>query len=225
MSMINEYVVSRYCCEDLSLIENYDKAVADETQTWNCHHRLEMQGDCRISPKKLRELGLYENRPASELIFLTKAEHNRLHMLDTKLSKETKQKISQANHGKKRSEETKRKISEIQFGKKMSAEACKNMSKAQSLLRWWNNGEKEIKAKSCPDGYSAGRLNSEDLAQQRSEAQHCRAVEQYSKDGKLLNTFESVSMASKEMGIQKTNIIHCCREIRQTAGGYKWKYK
>lgn len=149
-----------------------------------------MQGDCRISPKKLRELGLYENRPASELIFLTKAEHNRLHML----------------------------------GKKMSVEACKNMSKAQSLLRWWNNGEKEIKAKSCPDGYSAGRLNSEDLAQQRSEAQHCKAVEQYSKDGKLLNTFESVSMASKEIGIQKTNIIHCCREM-QTAGGYKWKYK
>ena len=27
-------VVKRYCCEDISLIENYDKAVADNTQIW-----------------------------------------------------------------------------------------------------------------------------------------------------------------------------------------------
>ena len=37
--MINEYCAKSYCCEDLSLIENYALAVADTTQAWDCHHR------------------------------------------------------------------------------------------------------------------------------------------------------------------------------------------
>ena len=28
-------------CRTPELIENYDKAIADTTQTWDCHHRLE----------------------------------------------------------------------------------------------------------------------------------------------------------------------------------------
>lgn len=28
-----------WCCEDISKIENYDKAIADKTQTWVCHHK------------------------------------------------------------------------------------------------------------------------------------------------------------------------------------------
>lgn len=33
----------KYCCEDISLIENYEKAVNDKTQTWCCHHKLEIE--------------------------------------------------------------------------------------------------------------------------------------------------------------------------------------
>lgn len=40
--MINEDKVENFCCEDFSLIENYDKAVADKEQVWHCHHRLEI---------------------------------------------------------------------------------------------------------------------------------------------------------------------------------------
>lgn len=29
-------------CRRPELIENYDKAIADTTQTWDCHHRLEL---------------------------------------------------------------------------------------------------------------------------------------------------------------------------------------
>ena len=28
-------------CRHPELIENYDKAIADKTQTWECHHRME----------------------------------------------------------------------------------------------------------------------------------------------------------------------------------------
>ena len=38
--MINERYARKFCCEDPSLIENYDLAIADTTQTWICHHIL-----------------------------------------------------------------------------------------------------------------------------------------------------------------------------------------
>ena len=37
--MICEHYARKFCCEDISLIENYALAVADTTQTWDCHHR------------------------------------------------------------------------------------------------------------------------------------------------------------------------------------------
>ena len=44
--MINEYQAKRYCKEDLSKIENYDKAIADTSQIWDCHHRTEIWWNC-----------------------------------------------------------------------------------------------------------------------------------------------------------------------------------
>lgn len=69
--------VQMFCCEDISLIENYDKAINDNTQMYECHHRNEI-----ILNKYVEELiveDLYFNRPASELIFLTKQEHRKIH--------------------------------------------------------------------------------------------------------------------------------------------------
>ena len=117
--MINKYSVNLYCSEDITQIENYEQAINDDTQTWNCHHRAET--DKGISRKELISKGLYLNRPAAELIFLTKAEHNKLHNVGKECKIETRQKISKANKGKipwckgkhgVYSEESKRKMSE-----------------------------------------------------------------------------------------------------------------
>lgn len=80
------------CSEDPSLIENYDKAIADTENMWVCHHRLEIDenGKQRYSRAELKEKGMYYKRPASELIFLTNAEHIALHMND-----EAKEKLRQ----------------------------------------------------------------------------------------------------------------------------------
>ena len=40
--MINENKAKRFCREDISLIENYDKAINDATGVWHCHHRREI---------------------------------------------------------------------------------------------------------------------------------------------------------------------------------------
>ena len=96
--MINVKKVKKFCNEDISLIENCDKAINDETQTWHCHHRKET--DEGLSAKKLIELGLYYGRPANELIFLTHGEHSSLHHSGKHLSDEEKRKRSEANKGK-----------------------------------------------------------------------------------------------------------------------------
>lgn len=118
--MIDKKRAIKYCKNDISLIENYDKAIADKTQVWHCHHRRESI----YSRSGLIEIGEYYNRPACELIFLTKSEHMRLHNLGKSLSAETRKKISEAKNGennpmfgKHLSEETRQMLSEARKGK------------------------------------------------------------------------------------------------------------
>jgi len=150
--MIDEKQVKKYCIEDVSLIENYDKAINDTEQTWDCHHRLEIQDGKVMTVDALKKAGLYYNRPASELIFLSHNEHTQLHkkgenhpFYGKHHSEEAKHKISKAKkgennsmYGKHLSVETKKKISKANKGKKNpmynkhhSEEAKQKMSEAK----------------------------------------------------------------------------------------------
>ena len=79
--MINEYNAKRFCSEDISLIENYHEAIFDQKRTWDVHHRRECDENGRtlFTKKQLKEMNLYFNRPASELIFVTRSLHSKLH--------------------------------------------------------------------------------------------------------------------------------------------------
>ena len=168
-----------YCKDDISLVENYEKAISDKDNIWYCHHRREIE----IPRKELIEIGEYFNRPASELIFLTKFEHNSLHsslkFKGCKLTEETKLKISKANKGnkswlgRKHSEEAKQKISKALKGREFTEEWKRKLSEAQKNRseeinrkisefhkgrHWFNNGLVNIQAKSCPEGFVKGRL-------------------------------------------------------------------
>ena len=76
--MINFVNVNKFCNDDVSLIENYNEAI-NSKETYVCHHRLEIELD--LSVNELIKRKMYYNRPASELIFLTKSEHSRIHTL------------------------------------------------------------------------------------------------------------------------------------------------
>lgn len=151
--MINKKQLKRYCCEDISKIENYDTAV-NNPERWDCHHRFETFWWFRTSMNDLVESGLYWNRPASELILLPHSEHQRLHLCGWKQSDEVKQKMSiglmgrpSTLKGKRLSEETRMKMS---IGK-MGNTACLGMF-------WWTNGSSCKIAKECPgDGWRRGR--------------------------------------------------------------------
>ena len=79
--MINEKCAKSYCSEEISLIENYQEAITDQTRTWDIHHRRECDENGRtlFTKKQLIEMNLYLNRPASELIFVTRSMHKKLH--------------------------------------------------------------------------------------------------------------------------------------------------
>lgn len=79
------YFRKRYCCDDISNVENYELAKADDFKGWHLHHRFETHtsdGERRlvdISMDELKALGMYWNRPASELIYMRMKEHRVLH--------------------------------------------------------------------------------------------------------------------------------------------------
>ena len=150
--MIHFYHVKNFCKDDISLIENYDKAIIDSNQTWECHHRREIT----IPKKQLLEIGEYYNRPASELIFLTKSEHRSLHHKDKQVSDETKLKMSIAH--KNMSEETRKKMSIAKQGTKLSEEHKQKIGEYSKMSHWYNNGIKNVFVKECPEGFVKGML-------------------------------------------------------------------
>lgn len=121
---------TRCLCRTPELIENYDKAIADTTQAWQCHHRLETHnsdGERRlveISSAELIALDTYYDRPPEELIFMTKSEHIRLH----NLSEERRRHVSEALKGRLISEEWRNKLSEANKGKRIPEETRKKIS-------------------------------------------------------------------------------------------------
>ena len=204
------YNFKRYC-KNYQDIENYEKAKVDDFVGWECHHRLEThtpdgkRREVDIGYKELKALGLYYNRPAEELIFLTTREHKAYNkgkpawnkgkkmseefcrknseshkgkhasdetrrkmsevrkgenhpMYGKHHSEETRKKMSESKKGKYHTEEAKKKMSLSRKGKPKSEETRKRMSEANKGVHFFNNGEINIRAKECPDGFTPGML-------------------------------------------------------------------
>lgn len=162
-----EHKFEKYC-KDYKNIENYDKAAADNFKGWLCHHRRGVD----FTQKELITLGMYYNRPAAELIFITLSEHSSLHNKGKIRSEDTKKKICE-NHkgmlGKHHSEETKKKQSEAKkaeknpnYGKHPSEETKKRISEKSKNrckgFHWYNNGEINKFCYECPEGFVPGML-------------------------------------------------------------------
>lgn len=151
-------------CRNFTKIENYEKAIEDRDQMWECHHRLEISPTGKqVSWKFLVEQGLYWDRSPEELIFLTRKEHNRLHKSHERMvrnstpfkghthTEETKRKLSEKRGNRPtrfgpHSEETKQKIREK---RKLQAPPTKGKHP-------FTNGIKNIYAFECPEGYWKG---------------------------------------------------------------------
>jgi ligand-binding sensor domain-containing protein len=128
-----------FCKDDISLIENYDKAIADESNNWVVHHKLGIREDYCNTADELILMNLYFHRPASELIFMTKSEHVKLH--NKARIKEIVNTLTEANRNRVWTPEMRKKVSDKKKGVKlgpMTEEHRKKLSEA--ALRRYNKG-------------------------------------------------------------------------------------
>ena len=161
--MIAKKRIERYCCGDISQIENYNDAINDKNKIWDCHHRLETHdsdGKRRMIDLKVEELialGVYYERPSNELIFLTKSEHHSIHIEhnfeemckkagEKSKTPEVRLKNSIANSGEKNGF----------YGKHYNDETRKKLSEMRKGKKWFTNGKKNICCKECPKGFRLG---------------------------------------------------------------------
>ena len=134
---MNKRYKNAYTIESIIHIEGFERMVESD-ETFIIHHRLETHRwskkqqkwvlrDEQIPAKVLKALGLYYNRPSSELIFLSNSEHCKLHAsFKRDVTPETKKRISEASKkqwehrravGWSFPEEAEKKISEAHKGK------------------------------------------------------------------------------------------------------------
>ena len=156
----------KFCSEPIDKIEHYEEALAEDFAGWCIHHRLEIQESKRVSRQELKDQGLYYDRPANELVFMTNGEHMKLHMTGKHHSEEHRQKIAESLKCKHRSAEHRKKLSEAlsgeknpMYGKHHSEESRKKIAEAKRGKLWWNNGVSCKHAKECPGPeWKLGRL-------------------------------------------------------------------
>lgn len=130
-------------------------------------------------------------------------------------SLQTKEKMRQAQLGKKMSNETKNKIRVAEQGKKLSLETIEKIKATKKK----NGVSQLVKEKSSINGKKCWKLNVVNAWEKRR-----KAVKQISKDGLFIKEWKSMTDASKELDINVVDICYCCKGKLKTAGGYIWNY-
>lgn len=214
--MISVKQAKKYCCEDISLIENYNEAV-NSGENWSCHHKLGLF----FSTQWLIDNGFYYDQRAEMLVFMPSVEHNNLHRKP--MSDETKRKISERLMGHPVSDETRRKISESDKGrtgywkgKHRSEETIRKVSEKNRGRSPWNKGK---------SGEYHIRPHTDEEKKKISESQPSRkTVYQYTMDGTLLATYPTLVECGKQTGVCISDISSVCNGKRKSSHGFIWSY-
>lgn len=67
--------LKKYCREPIENIKGYREAVESEDGWYVCHHINELT----FTEDELKKMNMYYHRPASELIIMSRSEHNKWH--------------------------------------------------------------------------------------------------------------------------------------------------
>lgn len=120
----------------------------------------------------------------------------------------TREKMKQSQLGRKHPEEVKSKIGSAQIGEL-------NHMYGKVITEEHRNKLRESVRKS---GYDHSKIAEKDKPNKT-------AVDQYTVEGELVKTHESITKAAEVMGITRSAISRCCRGKSKTSGGFIWKYK
>ena len=91
------------------------------------------------------------------------------------------------------------------------------------------NGAQKMAAgcywKKVPFGTSTEDIDKSEIYQERKQSTgESRAVIQLDENRQVIRLFDSVSAASREIGVNAKSIRLCAKGAQKTAGGFFWKY-
>lgn len=215
--------IYRYCEGDITQIENFSKAINDRSDlyshsNWVCHHRLETHNldgsrrEIQQSRDDLKLLDLYYHRPPSELIFLTREEHNRVHTQGRRLSKAQVEYMTNKNQKPVRCIET-----DMVFNSVKEAAEWANVA-VPTMSSHLNKNNRSGKTVGKNQYHFEWAVSEEELKNLREDVHYARQYYERS-DGIVKSAFEW-----KEMGFLQTTI---CRSIQlnKPYKGYTWKVR
>lgn len=114
-------------------------------------------------------------------------------------TQETREKLRKAHTGRKLPEEQRKKISKTLTGRSLSSETRRKISESNKKTKL----SKEFKDK---------------------HEEKATSVIQMDIEGNVIKVWKRIKEASHGLDIHSSNIIHCCKGKRKTAGGYRWAY-
>lgn len=204
---------------------------------------------------------IFEILEECDIKFLASQEHYWVNMLDARnhkigynikpthpdgrprMTEDTKQKLREANLGKKHTEEHKRKIGESSkgrmLGRKHTDEAKKKISEAHKGKRIGINNpfygkhlseETKLRMSESKKGKYLGKDNPNfgnkwnDEQRNNLSKYRKKSIIQMDLEGNFIKEWDSALDASIELNINRQNITACCTKRAKTTGGFKWKY-
>jgi group I intron endonuclease len=141
-------------------------------------------------------------------------------------SLQAREKLRQANLGKKASPEAKRKMSLAKLGKTISIETRQKMSKALKgkIVSDETRKKQSINRYNNPLRSMLGKRHPDKLLKQIAEHRK-RPILQYDLEMNFIKEWKSGVDAQNALGILRGNISSCCTLHRNEAGGFKWRRK
>lgn len=112
---------------------------------------------------------------------------------------ETREKLRKAHLGRKLPEEQKRNISKSGKGRIVSEETRKKISESNRRTKSSSNYKSKRNEKATK-------------------------VVQMDIDGNVIQVWDRIKEAATSLGVHSSNIVHCCKGIKKTTGGFKWAY-
>lgn len=152
--------------------------------------------------------------------------------LNKHLGEETKMKLREAHLGVKLSEEVCKKMSDSRMGKNNSMYGKCHTQETKDKISKANKGKPGHK----PSEYqlqrareaNIGKIVSDETKKKLAEAK--KGISPVNKNltnvfcVELNMKFDSASDAAKELNIRSSNILECCKGVRNTAYGFHWKF-
>ena len=97
----------------------------------------------------------------------------------------------------------------------------------QKIQNWYKehplSEEEKLKRAERLGNYWKGKTRSKESVEKSAQAKW-KPVNQYTKNGEFINTWNSAKEACETLKIHKSTVCQCCKGIKPSAGGYIWRY-